>query len=346
MGAPHSLPFVFPASEVATFPLFELGIHRVPCPVPFVAAGGPANVYVIEEADGGVALFDSGLGSPEGERAVREGFKALGYQFGDVRRIYLSHGHIDHYGLARTISEESGAPVYIHEADRLKVEEPGQEWRASRRAYAEYMRLLGASADEVARIEKGHEWVLTHARPIEHTRPVREGDVLKFRHFSATVQHCPGHTPGLTCLYVESHKLLFSDDHLLERVSPNPLIDIGPEGPDNKFRALSSYLRTLERTKATPIDLVLPGHNEPFRDPNPMIDSLIRFYGIRQKKILDRLEAGPASAMEVVAHVFPRMGSRDLNLTMSEIVGHLEVMEDRGVLRRLPPAPFLRWEKV
>ena len=38
------------------------------------------------------------------------------------------------------------------------------------------------------------------------------------------------------------------------------------------------------------------------------------------------------------------MGSRDLNLTMSEIVGHLEVLEDRGVLRRLEPDPVYRWE--
>ena len=40
------------------FPLGELGIRRIPVPVPFPEAGGPANVYVIDEADGGVALFD------------------------------------------------------------------------------------------------------------------------------------------------------------------------------------------------------------------------------------------------------------------------------------------------
>ena len=72
------------------YPLLELGIHRIECPVPFAQAGGPANVYLIEEADGGVALFDSGIGTPDGEKAVREGFAKLGYRFGDVRRISCS----------------------------------------------------------------------------------------------------------------------------------------------------------------------------------------------------------------------------------------------------------------
>ena len=327
-----------------TFPLLELGIHRIECPLPMVQAGGPANVYLIEEADGGVALFDSGIGTPIGEEAVRAGFKALGYKFGDIRRIYLSHGHIDHYGLARTMSEESGAEVYIHEADRVKVERPEADWKASREAYGEFMLKLGASQEEVDRVERAHLAFLQLARPIERTRPVHEGDILRFKHFTAAVQHSPGHTPGLTCLYVEPHKLLFSDDHLLERISPNPLIEVGPEGADLKFRALCTYLKTLERTRALAVDLVLPGHAKPFHDPNRVIDSLLFFYDKRQKKMLELLASGPRTAIDLVMHVFPRVGRRELFLTMSEVLGNIEVLEDRGVIRRLPAAPLYRWE--
>jgi glyoxylase-like metal-dependent hydrolase (beta-lactamase superfamily II) len=327
-----------------THPLLELGIHRIECPIPIPQAGGPANVYLIEERDGGVALFDSGIGTPVGEAAVREGFRALGYKFGDVRRIYLSHGHIDHYGLAQTISEESGAPVYIHEADRLKVEHPGADWQASREAYRDYMLRLGASAEEIQRLERDHLNIMKLARPIERTRSVRDGEVLQFRRFAATVQHSPGHTPGLTCLYIENAGILFSDDHLLERVSPNPLIEIGPEGPDLKFRALSTYLRTLEKTRTLPIKLVLPGHAKPFHEPNRVIDTLLGFYAKRQEKMLDKIAQGPATAIDIVMHVFPRVGRRELNLTMSEIVGNLEVLEERGAIRRLSSEHVYRWE--
>jgi glyoxylase-like metal-dependent hydrolase (beta-lactamase superfamily II) len=327
-----------------TYPLLELGIHRIECPIPIPQAGGPANVYLIEERDGGVALFDSGIGTPQGEASVREGFRALGYKFGDVRRIYLSHGHIDHYGLAQTICEESGAPVYIHEADRQKVEHPGADWKASREAYRDYMLRLGASPEEIQRLERGHLAIMKLARPIERTRSVRDGEILQFRHFSATVQHSPGHTPGLTCLYVENAGILFSDDHLLERVSPNPLIEIGPEGPDQKFRALSTYLKTLEKTRQLPIKLVLPGHARPFTEPNRVIDSLLGLYSKRQEKMLEKLSQGPASAIDIVTHVFPRVGRRELNLTMSEIVGNLEVLEERGAIRRRSSGQIYQWE--
>ena len=50
--------------------LSRLGVSRVPVPVPFVEAGGPANVYVIDEADGGLALFDAGIGTAEGTAAL------------------------------------------------------------------------------------------------------------------------------------------------------------------------------------------------------------------------------------------------------------------------------------
>ena len=327
-----------------TFPLLDLGIHIIECPIPMPQAGGPANVYLIEEADGGVALFDSGIGTPAGETAVREGFQKLGYGFGDVRRIYLSHGHIDHFGLARTISEESGAPVYIHEGDRKKVEQPTANWEELRPAYGEYMRTLGVSQEELLKLERAHAHFLSMARPIEHTRGVTDGEVLSFRHCTAKVLHSPGHTPGLTCLYIEQQRVLFSDDHLLERVSPNPLIEVGPEGAASKFRALSTYLRTLDRTRKLPVDLVLPGHNKPFREPNRIIDSLLGFYEGRQKKILERLRDGAKDAMDLVTHLFPRVHRRELNLTMSEVVGNLEVLEDRGAVRRLPATPVFRWE--
>ncbi len=325
------------------YPLLELGIHRVACPIPYVQAGGPANVYLIEEKDGGIALFDSGIGTPDGEKAVREGFAALGYKFGDVRRIYLSHGHADHYGLAQTISEESKAPVYIHVADRLKVERPAQEFKASRQAYREYVTRLGVDYENVRILEEVLSAPHSVARPIERTQPVNDGDVLDFKHFSAIVQHAPGHTPGLTCLYVEPHKLLFSDDHLLERVSPNPLLEVGPEGEATKFRSLVTYLKTLDMTRKLAVDLVLPGHNSPFTDHGRVIDGLLKFYDKRQTRILERLGTGAANAVELVQHLFPRVGMSELFLTLSEVVGNLEVLEDRGLVTRLPADPIYRW---
>ena len=101
--------------------LDRLGVRRIPVPVPFPEAGGPANVYVIEEEGGGVALFDAGIGTKEGRDAIHAGFAQAGLSLGDIRRIFISHGHLDHYGYARAAQEASGAPVFVHARDHDKV---------------------------------------------------------------------------------------------------------------------------------------------------------------------------------------------------------------------------------
>src|SRR5512139_752310 len=111
--------------------LADLGVFRVPVPVPFPQAGGPVNLYLVEDAGGGVLLFDAGLGSDEGMAAVEAGFRRLGRRFEEVTRIVVSHGHVDHFGAARWIQERAGGapPVFAHPADQPKITEAGPRWK-------------------------------------------------------------------------------------------------------------------------------------------------------------------------------------------------------------------------
>src|SRR5206468_8238772 len=94
----------------ASASLRSLGVHRIAVPVPFADAGGPVNVYAIENAaaEGGYTLFDSGVLTGEGEAALREGLRAAAIPISSIKRIVVSHGHVDHFGQAQKLSEESG----------------------------------------------------------------------------------------------------------------------------------------------------------------------------------------------------------------------------------------------
>ena len=65
-----------PGSSQSDVFLASLGISRIPLPVPFADAGGPVNVYALED-EGGWALFDCGIGTAEGEAALRAGATVL-----------------------------------------------------------------------------------------------------------------------------------------------------------------------------------------------------------------------------------------------------------------------------
>lgn len=322
--------------------LGALGVHRIAVPVPFPEAGGPANVYVIEEDGGGVALFDAGIGTREGRDAIHHGFDRAGLSLGDIRRIFVSHGHLDHYGYARAAQEASGAPVYAHHRDHDKV--TGRDRTNQRlQLYAAYLVRLGAPPHLLEHVRVHWQDAQRMARPIEDVRPLEPGARLRFRRFSAEVLHLPGHTPGLVCLWDAEHRVLFSDDHLLERVSPNPLLDL--EGnAEPRHKALVEYLRSAQRVRELPVALVAPGHAEPFAGHVEIIDRLVSFYRLRQERILDLLREGPQTPADLSPKIFPRAREHQLYLTLSEVLGNLEVLEEEGRVARVAQGDRLRFQ--
>ncbi len=327
-----------------TAALARLGVHRIPVPVPFAEAGGPANVYVIEEEGGGVALFDAGIGTKDGRDALHAGFERLGISLGDVRRIFVSHGHIDHFGYARAAQEASGAPVYAHVRDHDKL--TGRNRTLQRlRWYSDYLLRLGAPPSVLEHVKIHWQDALRMARPLEQVEPLEPGTVLRFHRFSAEVLHLPGHTPGLVCLWAAQPRVLFSDDHLLERVSPNPLLDLEGQA-EPTHQALVSYLESARRARALPAALIAPGHAEPFSGHQAIIDRLLSFYEKRQQRILDILRTGARTPAELAAIVFPHAREHQTYLTLSEVMGNLEVLERKGRVARSEHAGQIRFEAV
>jgi glyoxylase-like metal-dependent hydrolase (beta-lactamase superfamily II) len=316
--------------------LAALGVHRIPVPIPFVAAGGPVNVYAVEEKDGGLLLWDSGLGTGEAQAALEEGFRRLGRRFDEVRRIVISHAHVDHYGAARFVEERSGReiPAYAHPADAIKFAEGGSRWRDRQPYYGLYLAKLGVPLEVLLAIKD--QGVKSHslARRVREVRPLQGGEVLETRHLRLRVVHMPGHTPGLICLHDEARRLFFAADHLLERVSPNPIIELGPNGEEGFFRPLLAYLESVGKMRALELDLVLPGHGPPFGDHRAVIDRLLAFYEKRQARIRALLAERPHTAWEVASALFPAARPTDAFLVVSETIANLEVLEQRGEAAR------------
>jgi glyoxylase-like metal-dependent hydrolase (beta-lactamase superfamily II) len=310
--------------------LAGLGIRRLVLPVPFADAGGPVNVYALED-EGGWALFDCGIGTPEGEAALRAGAVEQGVDLKRCTRLFVSHGHVDHYGLAQALSEESGAKVFIHPADSSKAVGP-DTWDSRAPLYRAFLQRAGVPVDQLDRLSAMGRFSGKYSRRIDPERalPLSDGQQLGFRCFEAEVLHLPGHTPGLVCLYDAGHRLLFADDHILARTSPNPFLELAGELPLRTGRALVHYFASLRRVLALEIDWVLPGHGEPFQDVHPLMERLFGFYARRQDKLLLAMAAGVNTVYALTQALFgPHDGPR-LYLTVSEVVGNLEVMEDEG----------------
>ncbi len=315
--------------------LAGLGVHRIAVPVPFIEAGGPVNVCALLDEDGSWTLFDTGVGTAEGLAALEAGATACGVDLDRVKRIVVSHGHVDHYGNAEVLAERSGARVYVHPADAAKVSGDDAYSRMVRQ-HRGYFTRLGVPAEVLDQVESALSASRPVARPVDRRRLVSlaHGERWRFRHFEATVLHAPGHTPGLVCLHDEAHRLLLADDHLLALVSPNPLLDLSQGEGETKFLALVRYLESARAVHALELDCVVPGHGEPFRGHRSLLDGLFEFYQRRQEKLVAHLERSPSTVYELLEVLFPRRDVTRLLLMVSEVLANVEVLEANGRVRR------------
>jgi glyoxylase-like metal-dependent hydrolase (beta-lactamase superfamily II) len=316
--------------------LAELGVHRIPVPIPFPQAGGPVNVYVVEEAGGGLLLFDSGLGTEVAHAAIEAGFARVGRRLEEITRIVVSHGHVDHYGGARFIQARHGGelPVFGHPADEPKMSERGPRWQDLQPHYAAHLARLGVPAAEIEAMHREGAKTFGFAPRVPEVRPIDEGEVLRTKHLALRVLHMPGHTPGLLCLHDAEERILLSDDHLMQRISPNPLIELGPDGEEGHFRPLLAYLASIARVRALDLEAVLPGHGAPFSGHREIIDALLGFFAKRQARIEGALARGPATAHEISRAIFPNAPPGQGFLVISETIAHAEVLESRGRIVR------------
>lgn len=298
-------------------------VHRISVPTPFYV--GPVNVYLIEEDP--LTLIDTGPRTDEAIAALRSGLSRVGYKLADIRRVVVSHAHVDHSGLARLIVEESGAEVLAHAWDVPQLVSP-EDYSVHRRLLA----ATGVPAETIDRMESGYRRFIELGAPLDSVRPVSDEEEIIFDHESLIVVHTPGHTPGSICLLRKSNRLMFAADTVLKNITPNPVLSADPIDPDRRFQSLGEYLVSLARIRSTAPTLLRGGHGDDITDYDEYFSRLYRFTASRQDKLLGMLPRSGASAWEASNALFPNAKGHHRFLAVSETVAHLDYAVSEGKL--------------
>jgi glyoxylase-like metal-dependent hydrolase (beta-lactamase superfamily II) len=318
------------------------GVHRIPCPLPGDGLRA-VNVYAIEDGDG-VALVDSGWRHPDCIAALKGGLAELGATLADVTQVICTHAHYDHYGLAPTIRDASGAPVLIGEVElgmlRVAVERGEYaRWIDFRRRW---LTSHGARAvlDEIERAgdTEDYEGVRGRGRWEPPDRVLADREQLQLRNRVLEARLTPGHTRGHLMFIDRRNGLLFAGDHVLPHITPS----LGFE-PFTDGRALEGFLQSLAATRELPVTKVLPGHGPVFEDLAGRVDELIAHHRVRLAACVEILaQLGPDSALEVARRLrwtrqeraFGDLDALNRMLAVTETVTHLELLAERGRLSR------------
>jgi glyoxylase-like metal-dependent hydrolase (beta-lactamase superfamily II) len=330
-------------SEADPFaPAAAAGIHRLGIPTPF--AVGRVNVYLID--DDPLTLVDAGPNSGTALDELSGGIAALGHTLEDIELVILTHQHIDHLGLVGLVAAKSGAEVAAIDAAVPFVERFTEEAQADDDFARDVMLRHGISEDVVSALRSVSQAFRAWGARADVTRVLSDGDVLEFRDRSLQALFRPGHSPSDTVFHDPDRKLLLSADHLLGHISSNPLITRPRDGTQGRPQALVTYLRSLEATREMDVDLVLPGHGDPITDHRALIDERFAMHRRRSDKLHRLITERPRTAYELAQALWGNIAVTQAYLTLSEVLGHTDVLLNEGRVREVEDEGVVRFEAV
>lgn len=292
------------------------------------------NAYVLADEEG-PTLVDCGIYFPDADRDhgwvdLVAALAAVDLRPEDVRRLVVTHPHIDHYGMAARLVETSGCELWMHESSS---EEMGiyRDPEAATRTLKELLADHGVEPDDVDALAAYEDWRAYTSGVIEPTHPLSGGETFTAGPREWQVVHTPGHSASHVCLFTSQGRVLVSGDHLLPSITPHIDFRRGDDDP------LGDFLSSLETIEALAPDLVLPGHGRPFDDGADRARAVARFHDRRLGSILQVIRRDPHTADEITDEIFgTTLLHFERRLALGEALAHLAYLRRRGEVERIP----------
>jgi glyoxylase-like metal-dependent hydrolase (beta-lactamase superfamily II) len=325
-----------------------LGIHEIAIPTPFLV--GRVNCYLIE--DDPLTLVDTGPNSGKALDDLEQALGQRGHRVEDLGLIVITHQHMDHLGLLEILARRSGAEVAAFHRLRPYLADFGQSAADDDAFSMKIMLRHGVPAELATALGAVGDAFRAFGSSGPVSIPMRDGDELTLRDRTLTALHRPGHSPSDTVFWDERRQLLIAGDHLLSRISSNPLITrpLGITGPfdpaPERPHALVDYIASMHRTRELPATLVLGGHGPPMLDHVALIDERFRQHARRARKLRRLLEPGPLTAYDLATRMWGNVAVTQAFLTISEVLGHLDLLIADGVVREDRDAAVTRFTAV
>ena len=313
-------------------------VHPISIPIPY--ASGSMNVYFWERPV--PTLLDV---PPDGGgyySHLETALEKLGYRLSrDIERIIVTHPHFDHFGIAGLIAGQSGAEVWAFKGAAKYLESFPEDAREDFRYYASLLEDAGVPGTGMKYLEEFFQVFLQSASKTKVSRRLKEGDEIELGSAVYRVVHVPGHTPWCFMVYDANRQIAFTGDFLIKDITSNALHQRPAEYPKG-YKSLASYISSLKKARDLGLAEAYSGHGEPISDVPQRIEDILASIKSRKDLILSILEKrGFCTPFQIVKDLFHDLPDWQILLGVSEVIGHLEVLEEEKMVQRESGPPFM-----
>jgi len=279
---------------------------------------GEAHFYTTEMG-GALALFDTGPPTPDGRACLLETV-----DLARLKYLFITHCHVDHYGLANFVLKNSAAEVYIPRSDAIKFKRHAERVACIGALLKQY----GFSEDFAAQLRESFERNRIFPTTPERYRIVEESDELQ--NLGITWLACPGHTQSDLVYLVGEYAV--TGDILLRNIFQAPLLDTDLEKFEGRFRNYEAYSATIIKLAELRGRRIMPGHRQYVQS----VDGAILFY---VRTLLERavqlLPLREFAVNEIIDRLFQERQDDPffVYLKISEIIFMLDFIENPALLK-------------
>ncbi|MGA9399487.1 MBL fold metallo-hydrolase [Haladaptatus sp.] len=312
---------------------------RLSIPTPFQI--GPVNAYLT-----GRTLVDPGPGSEEAWTALLDGLEDHDLGPSDVEQVVITHPHPDHFGLAKRL-RESGARVVASTAAADILRDFDDRLRYEQEYFSDFFDRNGMAATTAQTVTNLPEAYLSAAPSVETDLALDDGESVTVEGIELTAEFVQGHSAGETIFTFEyeGESMAVVGDHVLGDITPNPFLQPPMERGGKRPRMLPAFNHSLSNLRERGLDHIFPGHREEIDDPSERIGEILDSHEERTRNVRTLVD-DPTTAFGVMEGLFDDLPATEYFPGMSEAVGHLDVLEERGEVNRHEQGGVVVYEGV